>query len=121
MNGAADEIAKIEHELTTLRERYTIFQRGAEWVRRTLIAACVVLVGLVIWRLVLGDVFGAVLVVILSGIVLVSSLPYRKRRLIDIVSESGIAFYRGRSGAREVEQMIALREKRLTELKGQST
>ena len=50
-----------------------------------------------------------------------SSLPYRKRRLIDIVSESGIAFYRGRSGAREVEQMIALREKRLTELKGQST
>ena len=86
-----------------------------------MIAACVVLVGLVIWRLVLGDVFGAVLVVILSGIVLVSSLPYRKRRLIDIVSESGIAFYRGRSGAREVEQMIALREKRLTELKGQST
>ena len=121
MNGAADEIAKIEHELTMLRERYTIFRRGAEWVRRTLIAACVVLVGLVVWRLVLGDVFGAVLVVVIGGIAMVSSLPYRKRRLIDIVSESGFAFHRGRSGAREVEEMITLREKRLTEIKGQLT
>ncbi len=54
MNRAADEIAKIEHELAMLRERYAIFQRGAEWVRRTLIAACVVVMGLVVWTLVLG-------------------------------------------------------------------
>ena len=31
MGPAADEIAKIEHELAILRERYAIFQRGANW------------------------------------------------------------------------------------------
>ena len=48
MGSSADEIAKIEHELAILRERYAIYQRGAEWVRRTLIVAVIVIAGLIL-------------------------------------------------------------------------
>jgi hypothetical protein len=106
MTGGADEIARIEHELARLRERHALFLRGAAWVRRTFFGACAVLAGLVVWRLILGDFFGAVLAAIMGLIFLLWCLPYRrKRRLTDLL------------GAREVEEMIFLREKRLAELR----
>jgi hypothetical protein len=117
MGSSADEIAKIEHELAILRERYAIYQRGAEWVRRTLIVAAIVIAGLILWRLILGDFFGTVLIVIICAITLLAGIHYRKRRLIDIVSEIRVMPH-GRSEAREIEEMITLREKRLAELKG---
>jgi hypothetical protein len=116
MSPAADEIAKIEHELAILRERYAIFQRGANWVRHFLIVAGIVAAGLILWRLILGDFFGAILIAILCGIMLVSSIGYRKWRLIDIVSEMRFPQHGG-SEAREIEEMIADREKRLAETK----
>jgi hypothetical protein len=117
MSPAADEIAKIEHELAILRERYTLYQRGAVWVRRTLIVAGIVVAGLILWRLILGDFFGTALITILCGAMLASSIGYRKWRLIDIVSEIRTMPH-GRSEAREIEEMIALREKGLAGLKG---
>jgi hypothetical protein len=116
MASSADEIAKIEHELAILRERYALYQRGAEWVRRTLIAAGIVIAGLILWRIILGDVFGAILIVIICVIMLLGGIRYRRRRLIDIVSEIRVMPH-GRSEAREIEEMIAQREKRLAELK----
>jgi hypothetical protein len=118
MSDGAAEIAQIEHEFAILRDRYALYHRGAAWVRRTLIGACAIVAGLIAWRLVLGDFFGVVLTIIFSAIFGLWCLPYRKRRLIDIVSEARIPIYSGRRGAREVEDMIALREKRLAELKG---
>ena len=77
-----------------------------KWVRRTFFGACAVLAGLIVWRLILGDFFGAVLVAVMSLIFVLWCLPYRrKRRLTDLL------------GAREVEEMIVLREKRLAEIK----
>ena len=117
MAGHTGEIATIEHELAMLRERYAIYQRGAVWARRTLVAAGLVIAGLILWRLVLGDVFGAALVVILCVIVAVGALPYRKRRLIDLVSITSSPMRSG-SDAHQVERMIAQREKRLAKLQG---
>ena len=109
MASSADEVARIEHELAMLRERLTIFQRGAEWVRRAFFGTCVVMAGLIVWRLALGDFFGAVLVAIMGLIFALWCLPYRhNRRLTDLL------------GARETEEMIVLREKRLAKLKGQA-
>jgi hypothetical protein len=65
MSDGTAEIAQVEHELAMLRERHAIYQRGAEWVRRTLIGAGIVIAGLILWRIILGDFFGAVLIVII--------------------------------------------------------
>jgi hypothetical protein len=117
MSDGSAEIAEIEHQLAILRERYAIYQRGAEWVRRTLIAAGVVIAGLILWRIILDDLFGTVLIVIICVIILLGSIPYRRQRLIDIVSQKRFP-QRGPSDAREIEEMIALREKGLAGLKG---
>jgi hypothetical protein len=117
MSDSTAEIAKIEHELAILRERYAIYQRGAEWVRRTLIAAGVVIAGLILWRIILGDFFGVVLIVIVCVIISLGSIRYLRQRLIDIVSETRFP-QRGRSEAREIEEMIALREEHLAKIKG---
>ena len=116
MSNGNGEVAKIEHELAILRDRYALYQRGAEWVRRTLIVASIVIAGLILWRIILGDFFGTILVVIICVSTLLAGIRYRKRRLIDIVSEARFP-HRGRSEAREIEEMIALREKRLAEIK----
>jgi hypothetical protein len=130
MSGSADEIARIENELDILRNRYALFRRGAEWVRWTLIAAGAVLAGLVLWRLILGDIFGAILVITFGVMFALSGWHYRRRRLIDLVSQSWIwiptgggtlPLARGGSEAREIEAMIAQREKRLAELRGSAT
>jgi hypothetical protein len=88
-------------------------------VRRTLIVAGIVIAALILWRIILGDFFGAILIVIVCVGVLLCSIRYRKQRLIDIVSEIRVSPH-GRSEAREIEGMIALREQRLAEIKRRS-
>ena len=96
MAPSADEIAKIEYELAMLRERHALILRGAEWVRWAFFGACMVLAGLIVWRVVLGDFFGAVLIAIMCLIFGLWCLPYRRRRrLTDLL------------GAREVEEMMS--------------
>ena len=118
MTSRADEIAKLQHELELLRERRAIYQRGALWVRRTFIAAGIVLAGLVIWKLVLADIFGAVVIVLISASLVLGSLRYR-RRGPDLLSQLTISWYGTRGDHREVEEMISVREKRLAEIEGQ--
>ena len=112
-----------------LRERYAIFQRGAEWLRRTLIAACMVVTGLLVWTLALGNLLAADAIVIVC-LVFISSLFYSDFRLVDLVSGKRILvaggahanpFDRRSSGAREIEEMIMLRERRLADLRGRAS
>jgi hypothetical protein len=119
MADNAAEIAKIEHEIDILRARYALFERGAEWLRRTLVAAGIILAGLILWRIILGDFFGAVLVVIICVSTWLGVLRYRKKRLIDLVSATRFPQFFGPSEAREIQTMIAMREKRLAEIKEQ--
>jgi hypothetical protein len=123
MSDRTAEIAKIEHELAILRERYALYQRGVQWVRYALIGAATVLAGLIIWRLVLGDFFGAILVGVFCIIFALVLHDYRRRRLIDIISEAYVYTLpsrRSSSEAREIEEMVAKCERRLAELKAQT-
>ena len=115
MTGSADEIDKIERELDHLRERYATFQWVAVWTPRILIVACVVCAGATVGEIILGDILGAVWFMILLVFFAVFGLQYRKQRPIDVISMPGFG-----TNAREVEEMIAQRERRLAELKVQA-
>jgi hypothetical protein len=120
MSPAADEIARIEHELEILRSRYAVFGRGAEWVRRTLIVAGFIVACLILWRVLHGDFFGTAMIVVVCATGLLIVVSSRKDRLIDIVSPIRVR-PSSLSEAQEIEEMIALREKRLAELKERLT
>ena len=120
MGPAADEIAKIEHELDILRSRYVIFQRWArimKWFSITLavvVTAAIVSYGIVRDPLV-AVVMTVVVVVIAGGAYLMPGSAYR---WIDLASPSpGWRCGGPKSEAVAVEAMIADREKRLAELK----
>jgi hypothetical protein len=116
MSPAPDEIARIEHELDILRSRYAIFQRGAEWARRTLIVAALIVACLILWRVLHNDLLGTAMIVVICTAGLLIIIRSRKDRLIDIVSPIRVR-PSSLSEAQEIEEMIALREKRLAELK----
>jgi hypothetical protein len=116
MSPAADEIARIEHELDILRSRYAIFQRGAEWVRRTLIVAGLIVACLILWRLLHNDLLGTAMIVVICTAGLLIIVSSWKDRLIDVVSPIRVR-PSDLSEAQEIEEMIALREKRLAELR----
>jgi hypothetical protein len=127
MNRAADETAKIEHELDILRSRYAIFVRWARITKWYAMAAAVFATCLALTYAPLHDplavfVVAAMVIVFVAGLYLVRD---RNWRWIDAVSPApgwphapGFWPRRGvESEAIAIEAMIAEREKRLAEIK----
>jgi hypothetical protein len=132
MSPAADEIAKIEHELDILRSRYAIFQRWAKITKWFFIGLAVTISLAFVGYGVLHDALVAVIVSVI--VVLIGGGFYLTRndtepRWIDMVSPPpgwprwhdgpwGRIFNIGpKSEAAAIETMIAEREARLAEIK----
>jgi hypothetical protein len=127
MSPAADEIARIEHELDILRSRYAIFRRWARITKWYFIALAVIVPSFVVTYAPFDDPLA---VVIVAGIVIVIGAGLylardRDYRWIDAVSPppgwprgNGFGPWSGpKSEAEAIETMIAEREARLAEIK----
>jgi hypothetical protein len=123
---AADEIAKIEHELDILRSRYAIFERTAKIAKWCFIVVTVaILLAFVCYGIhdpLAAAIVGTIFVVIGGGVYLTRhSTPHH--RWIDVASPPpgwpwGRVFNIGpKSEAEAIEIMIAERERRLIEIK----
>jgi hypothetical protein len=112
------EIARIEHELSILRERYANFEGSARWVDWFMSGASIVVAGFGGIVLAAGHSWG--LPFLLLGLLIWAGRYYAEKNglTMDTVSHA----FRGsvRSEAEAVVQMIAEREQRLTELKGET-
>jgi hypothetical protein len=127
MNRAADETAKIEHELEILRSRYAIMVRWAMITKWYAIAAAVFATCLALTYAPFHDplavfMVAAIVMVFVAGLYLVRDRNYR---WIDAVSPPpgwphapGFGPWRGpRSEAMAIETMIAEREARLADIR----
>jgi hypothetical protein len=135
MSPAADEIARIEHELDILRSRYAIFERWAKIMKWFSISLAVVVTAAIVGYGIVRDplvaaVMALVVVVIGGAIYLIrDSSAYRwiyltrassADRWIDSVSPSpGWRCGGPKSEAAAIETMIAEREARLADIRKQ--
>jgi hypothetical protein len=112
------ELARIDHELSILRERYANFERNARWVDRFVSGGSIAVAGFGGIVLAAGRSWG--LPFLLVGLLIWAGGYYvgKDGRTMDVVSHT----FRGslRSEAEAVVQMIAEREQRLAELKGET-
>jgi hypothetical protein len=111
------EIANLEHELGVLRGRHASILVNERRIEATFVygawATVAVAIGLVIYALATGNIFGAVIVIIIVAILGIGWLMELKGWDFDNVR------YPLRPDRWRLEQAIALREKRLNELKEQ--
>ena len=116
----AQEIAKLEHELMALRSTYAIMQRNGQRMRVfflfVLLPFVVGLTALILVSDFLAGLLVAIPLIILA--VLVWSYRSERARWIDI-GTPGLQFNFGPSEAQKVELWIAVREKRLAELRSE--
>jgi hypothetical protein len=122
------EISQLEHELEILRSRYALMERSRHALK---FFVAIVIAGLVIYALVMDVVVGLFIagmsaaVAVLAWIGRDTEKPAatvrRPLRWIDKVSlpsfDHGFHFGQQLSDWQIIEEMIVLREKRLTELK----
>ena len=118
MSPAADEIAKIEHELDILRSRYAIFQRWARIMKWFFISLAVAVTAAIVSYGIVRDPLVAIVMTVVA--VVIAGGAYvtrgdRNRRWIDVASPG--PDYGRQSEATAIETMIADREKRLAEIK----
>lgn len=112
------EIANLEHELAVLRERHAKLLANDERLKTILLygawATGAVAIALAIYAVVTGNIFGAVIVIVIAGTMIFGWMNERREwRLYDVLLPFG-------GDLRMVEDAIAIREKRLEELKAQS-
>jgi hypothetical protein len=129
------EISQLEHELEILRSRYALMERGRRALKIFFVVMlpplAIVIAGVAVYALVTDIVVGLYIVgITVAAAVLVwigrdtkepSAAVKRPLRWIDKVSlpgfSDGFHFHQQLSDAQVIEEMIALREKRLGELK----
>jgi hypothetical protein len=127
MNRAADETAKIEHELEILRSRYAIFRRWARITKWYVIVVAVIVTCFAVAYAPFHDplavvVVAAMVILYVGGLYLARNRDYR---WIDAVSPPpgwphGNMFGIGpKSEAAAIETMIADREARLADIRKQ--
>jgi hypothetical protein len=119
MNRAADETAKIEHELDILRSRYAIFQRSARIMKWYIIALAVIAASAGVGYSLAYDPLVAAIIVVVVAVVGVAFYLTRGQapRLIDFTSPG--PDYARISEAAAIETMIAEREARLADIRKQ--
>ena len=113
----AEEIARLERELAELRSQYANLERNVHVMKRGsmfMLAALVVFILFLLWR---AFVVGAIAVVASATVAaVVWFFPASDRRWIDAGTPT-TEFGFGPSQAQKVEQWIADREARLSELR----
>ena len=116
----AQEIAKLEHELMALRSTYAIMQRNGQRMRVfflfVLLPFVVGLTALILVSDFLAGLLVAIPLIVLG--LLLWSYRGERGRWIDI-GTPGLQFSFGPSEARKVELWIAVREKRLADLRSE--
>jgi hypothetical protein len=117
MNRAADEIARIEHELQILRSRYANFERSAKITNWLFIGVAVMIAFLwvvcVVYDPLAAALVAAIAFVFGGAIYLTHGDP--EYRSIDVISLETLGARI--SEAEAIERMIAEREARLAEIK----
>jgi glutathione S-transferase len=113
----AEEIARLERELAALRSQYVNLARNGRVAKRSvvfLLAALAVLLGYLLWKDFVMGAFALIMAAAFAALVWLTR-P-RTFRWIDVGTPTG-EFHVGPSQAQKVEQWIADRESRLSELR----
>jgi hypothetical protein len=116
---AIQERARIEHELDILRLRYSMMQRTGKLATSAAVASCGAATAAVIYFLILQNLTGIITFSVIALCLALSAVLVSRKLWIDYITPQiwGPIWMGVKSERTAIEEMIAERERRLSDLK----